>query len=163
MAAPDASPGPAGSLTPAFQEPGPSARLSESSVALLVVDGANVVGSVPDGWWRDRAGAAIRLRDALAPVMRSGLPDLPGPLDVVLVVEGKARDIPQAPDEVTISRSGSDSRSGSGSGSGDDQIVAVVRAQPPGRRVVVVTADRGLRERVVTLGAEVRGPSSVPR
>jgi hypothetical protein len=27
----------------------------------------------------------------------------------------------------------------------------------------VVTADRGLRERVTALGAEVRGPSSVPR
>jgi hypothetical protein len=33
---------------------------------LIIVDGANVVGSVPDGWWRDRAGAAARLRDALA-------------------------------------------------------------------------------------------------
>jgi hypothetical protein len=122
--------------------------------ALLVVDGANVVGSVPDGWWRDRAGAAIRLRDKLAPLRQSGLPGLPPPLDVTLVVEGKARDIPSTPDGVTISRA---------EGSGDDQIVAVVRAQPPGRRVVVVTADRGLRERVVTLGAEVKGPSAVPR
>jgi hypothetical protein len=33
--------------------------------AVLVVDGANVVGSRPDGWWRDRAGAARRLRDQL--------------------------------------------------------------------------------------------------
>ena len=35
---------------------------------LIVVDGANVVGSVPDGWWRDRRGAAERLRDALVPL-----------------------------------------------------------------------------------------------
>jgi hypothetical protein len=41
-------------------------------------------------------------------------------------------------------------------GSGDDAIVAVVR-RLPGRRVVV-TADRGLRERCVAAGAEIRGP-----
>ena len=29
-------------------------------MSTLVVDGANVVGSVPDGWWKDRAGAARR-------------------------------------------------------------------------------------------------------
>ena len=32
---------------------------------MLVVDGANVVGARPDGWWKDRAGAAARLHDAL--------------------------------------------------------------------------------------------------
>ena len=32
---------------------------------VLVVDGANVVGSRPDGWWKDRAGAARRLHEAL--------------------------------------------------------------------------------------------------
>ena len=113
-----------------------------------------MVGSVPDGWWRDRAGAAVRLRDGLAAVPSSGLPDLAPPVEVVLVVEGRARDIPAAPGGVAIARA---------SGSGDDEIVDVVRSQPAGRRVVVVTADRGLRERVAALGAEVRGPSSVPR
>ncbi|NEY36686.1 NTP pyrophosphohydrolase, partial [Streptomyces sp. PRKS01-65] len=33
---------------------------------LVIVDAANVVGSVPDGWWRDRPAAARRLRDRLA-------------------------------------------------------------------------------------------------
>ena len=42
-------------------------------MALLVVDSANVVGSVPDGWWRDRVGATERVREALADVARSGL------------------------------------------------------------------------------------------
>ena len=42
-------------------------------------------------------------------------------------------------------------------GSGDDAIVAVVR-ELPGRRVVV-TADRELRDRSVTAGATVVGPS----
>jgi hypothetical protein len=122
-------------------------------VPLLVVDGANVVGSVPDGWWRDRPGAAIRLRDRLIPLTASGMPSLPGPLDVVLVVEGKARDIP-ATAGVRLVRA---------PGSGDDTIVDVVRDAGPDRRVVVVTADRGLRERVTALGAETAGPASIPR
>jgi len=123
------------------------------SVPLLVVDGANVVGSVPDGWWRDRAGAAVRLRDRLLPVTSGGLADLPGPVEVVLVVEGKARDIPETAG-VRLERA---------AGSGDDAIVALVAAAGPERRVMVVTADRGLRARVTPLGAEVRGPSSIPR
>ena len=32
---------------------------------VLVVDAANVVGSRPDGWWKDRAGAARRLHERL--------------------------------------------------------------------------------------------------
>jgi hypothetical protein len=120
---------------------------------LLVVDGANVVGSVPDGWWRDRAGAAIRLRDRLRPLTAAGLPDLPGPVEVALVVEGRARDIPETAG-VRVVRA---------PGSGDDTIVDLVRAAAPERRVVVITADRGLRDRVTALGAEVRGPSGIPR
>src|SRR3712207_9011238 len=38
---------------------------------LLVVDSANAVGSVPDGWWRDRVGATARLRDRLVAVART--------------------------------------------------------------------------------------------
>jgi hypothetical protein len=122
-------------------------------VPLLVVDGANVVGSVPDGWWRDRAGAAVRLRDRLLPLTTAGIPDVPGPVEVVLVVEGEARDIP-AVDGVRLVRA---------AGSGDDAIAEEVAAAEPGRRVVVATADRGLRDRVIPLGAEVIGPSRLPR
>ncbi|BCJ56408.1 hypothetical protein Asp14428_78830 [Actinoplanes sp. NBRC 14428] len=120
---------------------------------LLVVDAANVVGSRPDGWWRDRAGATARLRDALRPLTTQGLPDLPGPVEIVLVVEGRARDV-AAGEGVRVERA---------PGSGDDAIVAVVAAEGTGRQVVVVTADRGLRARVTALGAEVRGPTSIPR
>ena len=124
------------------------------TVPLVIVDGANVVGSVPDGWWRDRAAAALRLRDARAAVLTGCLPDLPGPVEVTLVVEGKAKDIPQADNGVRIERAAA---------SGDDKITDLVRDVAATRRTVVVTADRGLRERVQALGAEVRGPSSVPR
>ncbi|WP_422740051.1 hypothetical protein ACN263_12970 [Micromonospora sp. WMMD729] len=115
---------------------------------LLIVDGANVVGSRPNGWWRDRAGAAARLRDALAPVAAEGLPArLTAPVEVVLVVEGAARDVPGI-DEVRVV---------SAPGSGDDTVVELVQ-EAPQRRRLVVTADRELRERVTALGAEVYGP-----
>ncbi|ARX87146.1 hypothetical protein SMD44_06627 [Streptomyces alboflavus] len=115
----------------------------------LVVDAANVVGSVPDGWWRDRRGAAERLRDRLVPLAATGLPELPGPLDVVLVVEGRARGVESVPG-VHVD---------SAPGSGDDRIVELV-AEIPGP-CVVVTADRELRRRVSGLGAECVGPRTV--
>jgi len=118
-----------------------------------VVDGANVVGLVPDGWWRRRAEAAELLRDALAPVAERGLPDLPGPLEVVLVVEGKAARVSgSATVRVVAAR-----------GSGDDAIVDLVAREGGGRRCVVATADRGLRSRVVALGAAILPPSALPR
>jgi hypothetical protein len=120
------------------------------SLPLLVVDAANVVGSVPDGWWRDRAGAAERLRDALVDVV---VPGVPGPVEVVLVVEGAARGVDGVPGVRVVAAPGS----------GDDTIVEVVAAAGPERRALVVTADRGLRARVLALGAEVLGPRSVPR
>jgi hypothetical protein len=123
------------------------------SPALLIVDAANVVGSKPDGWWRDRAGAAARLRDGLVGLNATGLADLPGPVEVVMVVEGRARDVPGV-EGVRVVRA---------AGSGDDTIVDLVAAEGTDRRVVVVTADRGLRDRVTALGAEVRGPTAVPR
>ncbi|MEV0002782.1 hypothetical protein AB0H28_10890 [Micromonospora sp. NPDC050980] len=123
------------------------------SLPLLVVDAANVVGSRPDGWWRDRAGAAVRLRDALAPLAGAGVPpELPPPVQVVLVVEGAARHVASAPDVDVVSAPGS----------GDDTVVELVAAAP-GRRRVVVTADRELRARVTALGAEVRGPRWLDR
>lgn len=139
---------------PASQQPTPPAAISAEAVPLIVVDGANVVGSVPDGWWRDRAGAAARLRDRLAAVPAAGLSDVPAPVEVVLVVEGRARDIAQTPGGVRIERA---------TGSGDDKIIDVVRGAAAHRRTVVVTADRELRDRARALGAEVRGPSAVPR
>lgn len=114
---------------------------------LVIVDAANVVGSVPDGWWRDRKGAAERLRDRLA---LEGLPGHPNPVELVLVVEGAARGVESA----------SGVRVVPAPGSGDDRIVELV-AENPGRACLVITADRELRCRVMELGAEVTGPRSV--
>ncbi|MFF4176418.1 NTP pyrophosphohydrolase [Streptomyces sp. NPDC001750] len=117
---------------------------------LVIVDAANVVGSVPDGWWRDRHGAAVRLRDALVPLAGHGLPDVPGPVDLVLVVEGAARGVDPAPG-VGVDPA---------PGSGDDRIVELAAAAGD-RACVVVTADRELRRRVEAYGARCVGPRAV--
>jgi hypothetical protein len=147
----------------------------------IVVDAANVMGSRPDGWWRDRAGAAVRLHAELVRLAASGraiLPDEtvpPGesnPPGFVMVLEGAARGAAArissaAPGEVRPGevRPGEvrpgEVRPGEvvvvqARGSGDDTIVALVR-ELPGRRVVV-TADRELRERCVAAGATILGP-----
>jgi 8-oxo-dGTP diphosphatase len=165
----------------------------------IVVDVANVMGSRPDGWWRDRAGAAVRLHAQIVALASSGraiLPDgrgaaeAPGPADeagpagqaspaFVMVLEGAAKAAAArlasadpatagtpgaAPGTPGAAPGAAPGKPGPGEvrvvqapGSGDDAIVAVVR-ELPGRRVVV-TADRGLRDRCVAAGAEILGPS----
>ena len=119
--------------------------------ALLIVDAANVVGARPDGWWRDRAGAVRRLLTALSGGLAGDA------WHVVVVLEGAAR-------------KGADEGAFDGlqvvhaSGSGDDAIVDIVAdatATGDPRPVTVVTADRGLRERVRALGAETMGPRAL--
>ncbi|MET7780211.1 NTP pyrophosphohydrolase [Streptomyces mirabilis] len=114
---------------------------------LVIIDAANVVGSVPDGWWRDRRGAAERLRDRLA---RDGLPGHEGPMELVLVVEGAAKGVESVPGVRVVEAPGS----------GDDRIVEVV-TEAGDRPVLVITADRELRRRVTESGAEVAGPRTV--
>jgi len=128
---------------------------------VLVVDAANTIGSRPDGWWRDRAGAVRRLRDELDAARTAGLelnglePQLPGLRsfpEVVLVTEGAARNVAGTSAVTAVGASGS----------GDDAIVEVVAARRGGSRdVLVVTADRELRERVRSLGASTLGPRSL--
>ena len=113
---------------------------------VLVVDAANVVGSRPNGWWRDRAGAAQRLHRAIATT------DLGHDL-VVLVLEGQAKQgQPPGVDGAVLTVHAP--------GSGDDAIVEQVRTRAAsGDVVVVVTADRLLRQRVTAAGGSSLGPS----
>ena len=125
--------------------------------ATIIVDVANVMGSRPDGWWRDRAAAAARLHAEITALAAegtaSGQPILPGetgPPQFVMVLEGAAR--PAAgrigpADRVRVVQA---------DGSGDDAIVALVRELPGPR--FVVTADRELRRRCEAAGATVLGP-----
>lgn len=115
---------------------------------VVIVDGANVVGSRPDGWWRDRAGAARRLHDQLA---ATGVLDRD---EVVLVLEGDARGGRRVGHEGHV-------RTVHAARSGDDAIVDEVHSQvalDDGRGVTVVTADRALRDRVQAAGASRRSP-----
>ena len=116
---------------------------------VLVVDGANVVGSRPDGWWRDRARAAARLHGQLA-VADSD--DLASYDVIVLVLEGQARGgVPEGRDGHL--------RTVHAPRDGDAAIVAAARdAVGAGDDVTVVTADRALVMRVEGAGARATGP-----
>lgn len=122
----------------------------------LVVDMANVVGSVPNGWWRDRAGAANGLLSRLSGLAVEGvaasdlgLPEHTWFPEWVAVLEGQARAADDA-SHIEVVRA---------EASGDDAIVAQAgRLVADGRSVTVVTSDRALRERVTDAGAAVRSP-----
>ena len=136
----------------------------------LIVDGANVMGSRADGWWRDRAGAMARLHGELAALaalgIRGPVPGDPAAAEdadpggdaaggpwyphVYLVVEGRARAVldlvgPAPRVQVVAAR-----------GEGDDEIAGLA-GRLTGRRVVV-TADRELRRRCEAAGAAIAGP-----
>jgi predicted RNA-binding protein with PIN domain len=113
---------------------------------VLVVDGANVVGATPDGWWKDRAGAARRLHERL--LVADTAYD-----EVVLVVEGKAKGgvKPGRDLHVTTIHARRD---------GDSAVIGVVNeARERDEQVTVVTADRVLRGAVEHLGAQAMSPS----
>lgn len=119
---------------------------------ILVIDTANVMGSRADGWWRDRAGAAERLRDEVARL--SGITGLPGAEtdvsypEIIMVVEGAARGVESVAGVRVVAAPGS----------GDDTIVEFAAPRAADETRVVVTADRELRARCETVGASVVGP-----
>ena len=113
---------------------------------MVVIDAANVIGSRPTGWWRDRPGAARTFTSRVRATVAAGRLDPP----VTVVLEGRARAGAAEGDlgGVTVVHA---------PGEGDATIVAIVSAAA-NREVVVVTADRALAERVRAGGAEVVGP-----
>jgi predicted RNA-binding protein with PIN domain len=114
---------------------------------LVVVDGNNVMGSRPDGWWKDRAGAAQRLVAELGDWAASA------GRDVLVVFDGAppAGLVAPARVEVRFARRG-------GPDAADDDIAAFVAADAAAERLRVVTADADLARRVRAHGAEVVGP-----
>lgn len=129
---------------------GPGGAVGGGRRVVLVVDAANVVGARPDGWWRDRAGAARRLLAGLGRLPGATVED-PHGLPVVVaavgvVLEGRARQALPLGGE-----SSAGVRVLLAPGSGDDALVDLVEqlgAVLDGGEVVLVTADRGLRARV---------------
>ena len=137
-------------LFPAFAVSWPKVR-DAMRKPVLIVDTANVMGSRNDGWWRDRHGAATRLRDQIDALDGVPLPpfDVAYP-ELVMIVEGKARGVGD----------GEHIRVIAAEGEGDDTIVATVReyADDPDAEVYVVTADRELKRRSQAAGARLLGP-----
>lgn len=143
-------------LHPGFAASWPLLRSLLPRHPVVVVDVANVVGSVPDGWWRDRAGAASRLLDRVSRRASRGVAAdalwLEG--DVwfprwTAVVEGQARAVSTEVAGVEVVAA---------PGEGDDAIVSVAAEfRDRGHDVIVVTSDRGLSERIVEVGGRVRG------
>ena len=111
---------------------------------VLVVDAANVVGARPDGWWKDRAGAAARLHDGLLHA------DVPHE-EIVLVLEGQAKQGVRAggPRSLRVVHATRD---------GDSEIRRQAEiAAAAGHQVTVVTADRALAANVAP--AQVLSPT----
>jgi hypothetical protein len=124
---------------------------------VLVIDAANVIGSRPTGWWRDRAGAARTFVGQVRAAAQAGRIAQP----VVVVLEGRARSgVPAGlTDGVRVRHA---------PGSGDDALVEAVQDARDNdardndardNKVTLVTADRELRQRAEALGADVVGPS----
>ena len=104
-----------------------------------LVDGMNVIGSRPTGWWRDRPRAMRELVEELA-----GLGE-----PVTVVFDGEPFDV-ETGDDVEVRFA-----TRRGRNAADDDIVALVaQASEPPR---VVTSDAELAERVRERGAEVVG------
>lgn len=127
-------------LHPGFGATWPQVRAGPT---VLLVDAANVVGSRPDGWWRDRPGAAARLLEALTG-MRAATVDVEGRLSVIraveVVLEGGATGASD-PGWLRVHRAPRGT-------SGDDVLVGVAAGLlADGHEVLAVSADRGLRSR----------------
>jgi len=123
-----------------------------SSTRRLIVDGNNVIGSRPDGWWRDRPGASRRLVASLQ-VLASESGDR-----ISVVLDG--RPLPDLPEGVHdgvlvayATRAGRDAA--------DDRIAEEVTRDRDPASLVVITSDRGLAERVRASGASVEGAGTL--
>jgi predicted RNA-binding protein with PIN domain len=115
-----------------------------------LVDGMNVVGSRPDGWWRDRDGAMRRLAaelDAFAAAT-----DEP----VTVVFDGRAREIASERVDVRFAAR-------RGPNAADDDIAALAAADQDPASLQVVTSDAALAERVRAAGATVVGAGAFRR
>ena len=113
----------------------------------VFVDGNNVMGSRPDGWWRDRAGAARRLVAEIIPLAlgHGGV--------WTIVFDGKEPPrIPPSPGCLIVVHTGHGRRDGA-----DDRIVELVHERSDRAASLVYTSDAKLRTRVKALGTQVMG------
>lgn len=110
-----------------------------------IVDGMNVIGARPDGWWRDRDQAMVRLVDLLERWAASDGEE------VTVVFERPPR--PPIRSSVVEIRHAPRPKADAA----DDEIVRLLREEPDPSRVFVVTSDRWLADRASAAGAAVVG------
>ena len=120
--------------------------------AHLVVDGMNVIGATPDGWWHDRSGAIRKLVARLQRLVATTAQP------ITLVLDGRPlRDLPEADHDgvqvVYATRRGRNA--------GDDRLVELLAALPSSPPVWVITSDRDLGDRARQLGAAVHGAATL--
>jgi predicted RNA-binding protein with PIN domain len=129
--------------------------VGHAGVVRLVVDGMNVIGARPDGWWRDRAGARRRLLDELATWASQQVG-----VELTVVFDGTPR-----PGELEAARGrGVDVRfAPGGPNAADSAIVALVEADADPRSITVVSSDGALVDTVRALGASVQGVGAFRR
>jgi len=126
-------------------------RREAEAVTRWMVDASNVIGSKPDGWWRDRDGATRRLLDQLREFADGG-----EEVTVVLDAGRPEWEGREGTLEVAIApRRGRDAA--------DDEIVRRVAADPDPRSIRVVTSDATLADRAREHGAEVEGAGAFRR
>jgi predicted RNA-binding protein with PIN domain len=111
----------------------------------FIVDGMNVIGSQPDGWWRDRAAARRRFVEDLAPLLNDGA-------EITVVFDGRA---PAGEHDEAVTTGVRISFAPGGPNAADDAIVELVSGLTSPADTIVVTSDRALVERVLQLGAKV--------
>lgn len=116
----------------------------------LLVDGMNVIGSRPDGWWRDRTGAMRALVELLDRYAEQA------GAEVRVVFDGRPRELGPARTRVDFAQR-------RGSNAADDEIAALVEADPDPGSLAVVTSDQRLAERVRGRGAEAIGAGAFRR
>ena len=115
-----------------------------------LVDGMNVIGSRPDGWWRDRRGAQRALIDRLE-AFAAATGD-----EVAVVFDGRPLEL-AGEGRVQVGFA-SDGR-----GAADDAIAEWVAEDPDPAGITVVTSDAELAARVSRAGAEVAPSGSFRR
>jgi predicted RNA-binding protein with PIN domain len=119
-------------------------------VARWLVDGMNVIGSRPDGWWRDRTAAMERLAAALDALARETGDE------VTVVFDGRPRAIATERVEVRFARR-------AGRNAADDDIAALAAADAAPGSLNVVTSDADLAQRVAAAGARAVGAGDFRR
>ena len=110
-----------------------------------IVDGMNVIGAKPDGWWRDRHAAMVRLVDLLERWAADEGED------VTVVFEQPPR--PPIRSSVIDVLHAKRPRPNSA----DDEIVRLIAAGDDAHDVRVVTSDALLADRARAAGASVEG------